>query len=114
MKKRIQSFVWGGLAAFVFIAWGVISAINTGDIMQLLSGIILGITPFTFISCLILGNNFIGEMMLTIFSWGFVRMPGVIFTLALDGLIWLLTVKLLFWALEFVLAAIAGIFAVMI
>lgn len=114
MKKRIQSFVWGGLAAFVFIAWGVISAINTGDIMQLLSGIILGITPFTFISCLILGNNFIGEMMLTIFSWGFVRMPGVIFTLDLDGLIWLLTVKLLFWALEFVLAAIAGIFAVIL
>jgi hypothetical protein len=51
-------------------------------------------------------------MMLEIFSWGFVRMPGLIFTLDLDGILWLLTVKLLFWILVLILAVICGILAV--
>ena len=47
-------------------------------------------------------------MIAEIFSWGFVRMPGLIFTLDLDGIIWLLTVKLLFWILGILLAILCG------
>ena len=64
------------------------------------------------VSCLILDNNFIGEMISEIFSWGFVRFPGLIFTLDLDGIIWLITVKLLFWVLGFLIAALFGLLAV--
>ena len=69
--------------------------------------------PFN-ISCLILGNNFIGDMILQIFSWGFVRFPGLIFTLDLDGIIWLITVKLLFWVLGFLLATLFGLLAIIL
>ena len=69
---------------------------------------------FTLISCLILDNNFIGEMIAEIFSWGFVTMPGLIFTLDLDGIIWLLSVKLLFWIIELILATACGILAVIL
>ena len=103
MTRRIHSFVWGGLAAALFIIFGILSS-------EYIFGIVLGI--LSFVSCLILHNNFIGEMMLEIFSWGFVRMPGLIFTLDLDGILWLLTVKLLFWILGLILAVICGILAV--
>jgi hypothetical protein len=51
-------------------------------------------------------------MIATIFSWGFVTMPGLIFTLDLDGIIWLLTVKLLFWIIELLLAIAFGLLAI--
>ena len=39
-------------------------------------------------------------------------MPGVIFSLDLYGIIWCLTVKLLFWILEITLACCAGVLAI--
>lgn len=105
MTRRIHSFVWSGLAAVALIVIGIVTS-------NVAVCCVLGILAFTLISCLILNNNFVGDMVAEIFSWGFVRMPGLIFTLDLDGIIWLLTVKLLFWILGFVLAALCGILAI--
>ncbi|MBP3491234.1 hypothetical protein J6K35_05150 [bacterium] len=112
MTRRIHSFVWSVLVALILIVIGIVTSVNTGDYTNLAFWGILGALAFTLISCLILNNNFVGEMICEIFSWGFVRMPGLIFTLDLDGIIWLLTVKLLFWILGFVLAALCGILAI--
>ena len=51
-------------------------------------------------------------MIETVVGWGFVRLPGLIFTLDLDGIIWLLTVKLLFWILGLILSIICFILAI--
>ncbi len=112
MTRRIHSFVWGGLAALILIVIGVVTSGNGGDYTNLAILGVIGILAFTLISCLILDNNFVGDMIGEIFSWGFVRMPGLIFTLDLDGIIWLITVKLLFWILGFILAALCGILAI--
>lgn len=114
MSRRGHSFLWGGLAAAVFIALGIITFISSQDILDLAFWGVLGILSFTLISSLILANNFMGEMIAEIFSWGFVTMPGLIFELDLDGIIWFLTVKLLFWVLGFALAAVCGIFAIIL
>ena len=114
MKRRIHSFVWGGLVGLVFIAIGISSLATESDSSALIGGIILGISSFTLISCLILNNNFVSEMVPEVFSWGFVRMPGLIFTLDLDGILWLLTVKLLFWVLGIFLALICGTLAIIL
>ena len=105
MTLRTHSFVWGGITAAVLFIIGI----ATGNIGTFA---ILAVTGFTLVSCLILGNNFIGDMILEIFSWGFVRMPGLIFELSLDGIIWLITVKFLFWIIGLALAALAGILAI--
>ena len=105
MTRRIHSFVWSSLAAVALIVIGIVTS-------NVAICCVLGILAFTLISCLILDNNFVGDMIAEIFSWGFVRMPGLIFTLDLDGIIWLLTVKLLFWILGFVLATFCGILAI--
>ena len=107
MTKRIHSFVWGGLTALVCIIIGIC----TSDIGTWLA---IAIGGFALVSCLILDNNFIGEMVVSVFSWGFVKMPGIIFTLDLDGLIWLLTVKLLFWIIGLLLAVVCGLFAIVL
>lgn len=112
MKLRTYSFVWGGLAAAALISVGILTSIKESDFSNLGFWGGLGVTAFTLISCLILDNNFVGDMISEIFSWGFVRMPGLIFTLDLDGIIWLLTVKLLFWILGIVLAVLCGALAI--
>ena len=105
MSRRNKSFVWGGVTATALVVLGI----ATGNILPM---IIIALTGFTLVSCLILGNNFVGDMIAEIFSWGFVRFPGLIFTLDLDGIIWLITVKLLFWVLGFLIAILFGILAI--
>lgn len=105
MSRRTHSFIWGGLTAVILFVLGIVFE-NIGIFA------VVAVAGFAFVSCLILDNNFIGDMILEILSWGFVNMPGVIFTLDLDGLIWLLTVKLLFWILGFALAICVGLLAI--
>ena len=113
-KRRIHAYVWSGIVAAFFLALLLIGYLGseTGEGLGLV--IVPPVCTFTFISCLILKNNFIGEMVLDIFSWGFVRMPGLIFELDLDGIIWLLTVKLLFWILGILLALLCGLLGVLL
>ncbi|MBR2930813.1 MAG: hypothetical protein IKC32_06250 [Clostridia bacterium] len=114
MTKRIHSFVWSGIVAAVLLTVGIVTSVNASDFGLLPLWIAVAACSFTLISCLILGGNFVGDMMAEIFSWGFVKMPGLIFTLDLDGIVWLLTVKLLFWILGIILAVICGLLAIAI
>ena len=109
MEKRIRSFIIGGIVAAICIGIGIATLVSTSDVTNLFVWLAIGAMMFTFSSCIVLDNNFVGEVFVGILEWGFVRMPGVIFTLDLDGIIWLLTVKLLFWILGIVLAIICGI-----
>lgn len=111
-KKRTKSFWLGGLAAALALAIGLWLTIPSGIVSNIIYASIIGILFFPFISCLILDNNFIEDMVGTIFDWGFVRMPGLIFSLDLDGILWLLTVKLLFWIIGIILAILFGLLAV--
>lgn len=106
LKRRIWSFVVGGALAAGSIAAGIINVENIA------AWIGIAVIAFAFSSCLILNNTFITDMVANIASWGFVRMPGLITTLDLDGLIWLLTVKLLFWVIGIMLAILSFILAV--
>ena len=110
LKRRIHSFVWGGIAALFWIVAGICAM--SDNINGLWGGLILAVPSFTFLSCLILNNNFIIDILIEVFSWGFVQMPGIIFELDLDGIIFLLTVKLLFWILGILLALLCGLLAV--
>ena len=110
-SRRIKSFIIGGILAAIAISIGIGALISAGEVTNLLVWLGIGVMAFTFSSCIVLDNNFIGDVFLGILNWGFVKMPGVIFTLDLDGIVFLLTVKLLFWILGFILAIICGILA---
>lgn len=108
LKRRIWSFCVGGVLAAGCIVYGIINS----DL--LIGALVLAVISFTFSSCLILNNNFILDLVANVSSWGFVKMPGLIFTLDLDGIIWLVTVKLLFWILGIILAILTFILAIVL
>ena len=112
MTRRIHSFVWGGLLAAVVVVFGIYNLANGGQLIDFAITCGIAVCAFTFLSCLILANNFVGEMVVTIFTWGFVSWPGLIFELSLDGIIWLLTVKLVMWILGIIIAALFGILGI--
>lgn len=114
MHNRVKSFIGGGIPALALLVVGIFAAVSSSNLENFVSYGILAVMAFTLISCLILKNNFVGEMISDIFDWGFVRMPGVIFTLDLDGIICLLAVKLLFWILGLILAIACGALAIVL
>jgi len=114
LSKRTRSFIWGGLAAALLIAFAIWGYITTKNADALVLFIILGVIAFTFISCLILNNNFISEVVMEIWGWGFVKLPELILVLDIEGIIWFLLIKLLFWILGIVLAIITGLIAIVI
>lgn len=97
-KYRIHGFVWGGLAGVIVFGIMLSSAIKgTLPNVTLGEGILYSIIStyaiFALVFTAILDNNFIGGMFGSIVSFS-IRMPGLIFTLDLDGIFWFLTVKL--------------------
>lgn len=108
-KRRIWSFIIGGILAAASIVIGISTMVSGGNTTDLFMWIGIGVAMFTFSSCIVFDNNFVGEVFVGILNWGFVKMPGLIFTLDLDGIIWLITVKLLFWILGIILAILCGL-----
>lgn len=112
LSCRKESFWVAGTVAVLAMACGIAAAIYTGYYLSILSVIIIAIMIFTFISCLILPNNWIGEVVITIVSWSVRKMPGLIFSLDLDGIIWFITVKLTLAILGFIISALVFLLAI--
>ena len=114
-KRRVISIVIMSLVFILFLIIGIIAiASSNGNKDTVIGGvffIVTGILGSLFAGSLILGNNFIGDLWLTVSSWGFVKFPGIIFTLDLGGLKFLIFCKVLFWILGIIIALIAEIFA---
>ena len=105
LTRRKRSYWWSGLisgALFLIVLWYCIA--QQVPVGATIGALVVSALFFPFLSCLFLDNNFIGDMVYGISRWGFVTFPGIIFSLDLDGIIWLLTVKLLFWILGIILA----------
>ena len=111
-KKKQSAIIWGIVAAVVLIIVGVVLFVNKGDYMYLIYLGGAAVPAFTLVSCLILDNNFLGDMIMEIISWSFVRFPGIIFTLDLDGILFFIGVKLLFGILAFLLGAACTVAAI--
>lgn len=103
--RRVKSYWFGGLAAAVVLAIGLAITISMRDPVAITVASVIGLLFFPFVSCIVLDNNFIMEMSATVFDWGIVKMPGLIFSLDLDGIIWFLTVKLALMIISFIVGA---------
>lgn len=113
-NSMIRSYILGGIILIVFVIAGIKSFTESNDSTNLITSILIGVSSFTFVGCLYAKNNFIQDMFTSICSWGFVRFPGIIFSLDFDGLIFLITTKILFAILGFILVAITFILALVL
>lgn len=109
-NRRTHSFIWSGLALIILIIIAITFFVKK-ETEAGLGAISIGIILSSFIACLILDNNFIADMWMSVASWGYVRMPGIIFSLDFDGIIFLITTKILLSILSFLLATGAAILA---
>ena len=110
-KRRILSFVFGGLAAIIALII-ILNLKNpfTESINIVPTAIFTPLALFTFISCCILNNNFVGDMFLSIATWS-IKLPGLIFTFDLDGCLWFIGMKILFAILGFLFGLLAFLLA---
>lgn len=109
-KRRIHSFIWPSLVALVFVISGISSFVK-GDTSTGFGCLAIGVLSYCFVATMILNNTFITDMWLEIASWGFVKLPGIIFEFSIDGFIFLIAMKILFFILGIALALLAAIFA---
>lgn len=111
--RRIHSFVWPTLILIGLLIGSIMAFVNKEQSTGVIT-LILGILLFFLTSVMIMNNTFIPDVCLEIASFGFVKMPGIIFGLSLDGIIWLITVKLLFAIISILLALASIVLAVVI
>ncbi len=102
-KQRTKSYIWGSIAAVVVLLLGLWIFAKDG-VGAIVGTVFTSIFSFTFVSCILLKNNFVEDMFIGIASWGFVKLPGIIFEFSLDGFVFLIVVKVLFWIFGMLLA----------
>ena len=116
-KARTKGFIWGGVIALAVLIIGIILLANQYIVPNATSIILLILTTyatFAFVFNLYAKNNFIEDVFLEVFSWGFVKMPGLIFSLSLGGIAWLIVVKIIFAIIAFLIGATVGFAALLI
>lgn len=105
-RNRVLSYVFGGLLFVGLLLTGIFTKDDNGNSLWVY-GLISGILGFTLVSTLLLNNNRISDIVLEIWSWGCFRMPGVIFSLSPDGIMFLILVKVGGAILSFLLGILA-------
>lgn len=115
IRQRKKSFILSGiLSGIIFIALTIFLSIIEFNFSDILIAICVTIPAFTLISCMVLENSFIPDLVESVSEWGFVTFPGLIFELDLDGIIWFITVKLLFALLGYILSTLTLILALIV
>lgn len=115
-KFRIHGLVWGILAALIFAAILIGVMINepSDKLVQYLLITIFGTYGvFALVFCLIVPNSIVSDVFYGISKFS-IRMPGLIFTLDLEGIFWLITVKLTLMLISFLISAVAFIIAAIV
>ena len=102
-KTIKKGFLWGGIVGVASLLFFTICCIVSKEYIGILGGIVLSVMAFTFTT------QMIWDRSVNDCYWFFqksFRMPGLIFELSLDGLIWFICVKLLFGVISWLLSAI--------
>ena len=115
-EERRRAWIWSTVAAIALFIISLFVALSPGEKhpLYILVGLGCALALFAFLSCCFLDNTFVGEMWCSIAHWGFVDMPGIIFGLDFDGIVFLIATKILFAILGFLLATASVIFATVV
>lgn len=106
-KKRKKSFILGTIVGIIFLILAIISFVQNNPVSGI-SFIVLGVLGYLFTATVTLNNTFIPDLWLEIASFGFIKLPGIIFEASVDGLIFLIVMKIFL----FVLAMVCVIFTI--
>ena len=111
MTRALKSLIWGPLAAIFFLALGIFTVIKTSNPFLLIPTVIVSILGFTFVSCLVLGNNFVGERFMDMLSWSYDKLSGLV-SIEVGGFIITLLVRILFFVIALALGVVCLTFTI--
>jgi len=113
--KRFWGLFWGLLVGG-FLLYATISGSVDGTLETdaALVGYVTSYAVFAFLFTFTAKNNFVHDFFWEITSWGFVRMPGIIFSFDFDGLLFLIGAKIILFFIGIGIALIAGSIALII
>lgn len=114
-KNRFWGFFWGLVFSSPFL-YGAFSGFFSGNLTleAFLTGLVVAYVLFSFFFTYTMKNNFIHSFFWEITSWGFVRLPGIIFSFDIDGLLFLITAKIILFFIGIGIAIVAGSFALIL
>lgn len=108
LKRRKHSFIWPSIITVLGIIISLTALSGTGTII----GLVVSVLLFPFSACLILYNNVVGDVVLEVLTWSVVKFPGIIFGLDIDGVVFLIAMKVLFFILGLVLTVLCAVLAI--
>lgn len=105
-SERTRTFVWSSVISIAILVAGIIASVCVSPFNSsiLIGTLVASALFFPFLVCCFLDNTFVGEMWGDVASWGFKSMPGIIFSLDFDGIVFLICTKILLGILSFLLA----------
>ena len=106
--RRVHSFIWPTLLGIIFMVIGIIGFAQ-GNTSFGVSGMICGIFAYLLVATLILDNTFVSDVFASVAGFGFVKMPGVIFSLSFDGIIFLIVTKIILFLISVSIGVLFGI-----
>lgn len=93
--RRILGYVIGLGAFAVLFGISIALALNSQDYLWMAVGGVAGVCAYFIIACALLGDNLVTECFTTIAGFG-IKFPGIIFTLDIDGIVFLIVMKFIF------------------
>lgn len=109
-RRRIHAFIWPSLITII----GIIASVCSLKGNALIEGIIGSAFLFPFVACLILYNNVVGEVVMGVLEWSVVKFPGIIFSFDIDGFLFLIGMKILFFVLSVLITVACALLSVVI
>ena len=114
-RRRLLLSIFLGILAFA-ISFGIFAFVATHSddtATMFVVGSIFSVAMFTMVSCFILDNNFVFDLFTDIAGWS-IHFPGIIFSFDLEGLKFLILMKLLFAVIGIIISVLAFIFALVL
>ena len=107
---RTKSFWVAGIITAVFLAIMILARTTGFSVGLLFTTLIGSYVVFAFVSCMFY-DCIVQDVVLDWMSKSF-NAPGLIFTFDLDGCLWLIGMKLLFWAIGLLFSIVVGIIGI--
>jgi transcriptional regulator with XRE-family HTH domain len=97
IEKTKSNRFWGIALSVLFSAFFLYTGFNElfqGNVALFYGSLIITYVIFAFVFTMIAKNTFLNRFFMEVTSWGFVTMPGIIFSFDIDGLIFLIIAKI--------------------
>ncbi|MFA6625015.1 MAG: helix-turn-helix transcriptional regulator [Bacilli bacterium] len=112
VSTKKNAFKWSIITGIIVLIITIIAACFGKEpgiiVADVLVGLLMTYILFSLVFICIADNTKVGDLFLNVIELGFVKMPGIIFSLSFDGFIFLIAAKIVLWIIS-VLLMIAGL-----